>query len=79
MFPVTLDGMIAVYLVGILCALFFAWMAAEIFRKGREHRRRKHFVICGICDHVFEDPSTHDLAECPRCGAMNERERIIEI
>jgi rubrerythrin len=54
-------------------------MAAEIFRKGREHRRRKHFVICGICDHVFEDPSTHDLAECPRCGAMNERERIIEI
>lgn len=79
MFPVTLDGMIAVYLVGILCALFFAWMAAEIFRKGRENRRRKHFVICGICDHVFEDPSTHDLAECPRCGAMNERERVIEI
>jgi uncharacterized paraquat-inducible protein A len=79
MFPVTLDGMIAVYLVGILCALFFAWLAAEVFRKGRENRRRKHFVICGICDHVFEDPSSHDLAECPRCGAMNERERIIEI
>lgn len=79
MFRVTLDGMIAVYLVGILCALFIAWLAAEIFRKGRENQRRKHFVICGICDHVFEDDSELDLAECPRCGAMNERERVIEI
>ena len=79
MFHVTLDGMIAVYLVGILCALFFAWVAAEIFRKGWENQRRKYFVICGICDHVFEDLSDLDLAECPRCGAMNERERIIEI
>tara|TARA_R110000850_G_scaffold9033_30_gene33407 strand:+ start:3003 stop:3242 length:240 start_codon:yes stop_codon:yes gene_type:complete len=79
MFRVTLDGMIAVYLVVIMCALFFAWVAAEIFRKGRENRRRKHFVICGICDHVFEDLSDHDIAECPRCGAMNERERVIEI
>lgn len=79
MFRVTLDGMIAVYLVVILCAVFFAWVAAEIFRKGRENRRRKHFVICGICDHVFEDSSESELAECPRCGAMNERERVIEI
>jgi len=79
MFRVTLDGMIAVYLVVILCAVFFAWVAAEIFRKGRENRRRKHFVICGICDHVFEDSSERELAECPRCGALNERERVIEI
>ncbi|MBP83589.1 MAG: hypothetical protein CMO61_07045 [Verrucomicrobiales bacterium] len=79
MFRVTLDGMIAVYLVVIMCALFFAWVAAEIFRKGRENRRRKHFVICGICEHVFEDLSDDDLAECPHCGAMNERERVIEI
>tara|TARA_R110002096_G_scaffold23303_14_gene74278 strand:+ start:5118 stop:5357 length:240 start_codon:yes stop_codon:yes gene_type:complete len=79
MFRVTLDGMIAVYLVVIMGALVFAWVAAEIFRKGRENRRRKHFVICGICDHVFEDLSEQDLAECPRCGAMNEREKVIEI
>ena len=79
MFRVTLDGMIAVFLAIILCSVFFAWVAAEIFQKGRENRRRKHFVICGICDHVFEDQSDHDLAECPRCGAMNEREKVIEI
>ncbi len=79
MFRVTLDSIIAVYLVVILCGVFFSWVAAEIFRRGRENRRRRNFVICGICDHVFEDPSEDDLAECPRCGAMNERERVIEI
>ena len=79
MFRVTLDGMIAVFLAVILCSVFFAWIVAEIFQKGRENRRKKHFVICGICDQVFEDPSENELAECPRCGAMNERGRVMEI
>ena len=79
MFRVTLDNMIAIYLLVILCVVFFAWFTAEIFRRGRENRRRKHFVVCSICDHVFEDPSERELAECPRCGAMNERERIVEL
>ena len=43
MFRVTLDGMIAVFLAIILCSFFFAWVAAEIFQKGRENRRKKVF------------------------------------
>jgi rubrerythrin len=79
MIRVTLDGMIAAFLAIILCSVFFSWIAAEVFRRGRESRRRKHFVICGICDHVYEDPSEEELSECPQCGAMNEREKIVEI
>ena len=79
MFRVSLYNMITIYLVVILCVLFFSWVTALIFRRGRENRRRKHFVVCNICDHVFEDFSEQELAECPQCGAMNERERIIEI
>ncbi len=79
MFRVSLESIIAIYLAVILCGVFFVWVAAEIFRRGREHRRRKYFVICSICDHVFEDPSENDLAECPRCGTMNERGKVLEI
>lgn len=79
MFRVTLDGIIIVYVVIILCSVFFSWLAAEVFRVGKENQRRKHFVICSICDLVYEDLSQADLSECPRCGAMNERERIVEI
>ena len=71
--------MIAIYLVVILCVVFFVWLAAEVFRRGRENRRRKNFVVCNICDHVFEDFSNQELAECPRCGAMNEREKFVEL
>ena len=79
MFRVTLDGVIAVYLVIILCSVFFSWFAAEVFRRGKESRRRKNFVICGICEQVYEDPSEEEISECPRCGARNEREKIVEI
>ena len=79
MFQVTLDGVIAVYLVIILCSVFFSWFAAEIFRRGKANRRRKNFVICGICSHIYEDFSEDELSECPRCQAKNERERIVEI
>lgn len=79
MFRVTLDGVIAVYLVIILCSVFFSWLAATVFQAGRANQRKKNFVICGICDHVYEDLTAKELSECPRCGAKNERGKIHEI
>ncbi|MDF1755589.1 MAG: hypothetical protein P1U89_22560 [Verrucomicrobiales bacterium] len=79
MFRVTLDGVIAVYLVIILCSVFFSWLAATVFQAGRAKQRKKNFVICGICDHVYEDLSGEEISECPRCGALNERDTIHEI
>lgn len=79
MFRVTLDSLIVVYLVILLGSLFLVWVAAEIFQRGREKRRRKNFVICNICEHVFEDDTGKDLVGCPACGALNERENVREI
>lgn len=79
MFRVSLDGIIVVYVIIILCSVFFSWFAAEIFRRGKENQRRKHFVICSICENVYEDRSEEELTECPVCGAANEREKIVEI
>ncbi len=79
MFQVTLDGIFAVYLVIILCSVFFSWLAAAVFQAGRASLRKKNFVICGICDHVYEDLSGNEITECPRCGARNERAKILEI
>ena len=79
MFRVSLDGIIVVYVVIILSSVFFSWFAAEIFRRGKENQRRKHFVICSICENLYEDRSHDELSECPVCGAVNEREKIVEI
>ncbi|NNE91436.1 MAG: hypothetical protein HKN23_07295 [Verrucomicrobiales bacterium] len=74
-----MDSLIVWYLVILLGALFLVWVAAEIFQRGRERRRRKNFVICSICEHVFEDESGQEIVTCPSCQALNERESVREI
>jgi hypothetical protein len=79
MFRVSLDSLIIVYLALLIGFLSLVWIAAEIARLGRERRRRRDFIICGICDHIYEDRSENQLVNCPRCGALNERGRVQEI
>ena len=79
MFRMTLDSLIVVYLVILLGGLFLVWVAAELFQRGRDKRRRKNFVVCGICELPFEDTSGEDLVSCPGCGALNERGSVREI
>ena len=79
MFRVSLDSLIIVYLALLIGFLSLVWIAAEFTRMKRESRRRRDFIICGICDHIFEDRSENDLVRCPRCGALNERGRVQEI
>ena len=79
MFRVDLDSLIVAYLLILLGGLALVWIAAEIFQRGRDKRRRKNFVICSICEHTFEDTSGKELVSCPGCGALNERDAIHEI
>ena len=79
MFRVSLDSLIIVYLALLIGFLSLVWIAAEVRRLRRERRLRRDFIICGICDHVYEDRSENQLVNCPRCGALNERGRVQEI
>jgi len=79
MIRVSLDSLIVVYLAILLGVLFCIWVASELFQTRRERRRRRDFVICGICDHIFEDRSEKHLLNCPRCGALTERGKVREI
>ncbi len=79
MIHLTLTHLILVYLVLILGVLFCVWVSGEILRSRRERQMRKNYVICGICDHIYEDRTGKTLLTCPRCGALNERGKVREI
>ena len=79
MIHVGLNEMILIYLLVMVGGLALIWMGSEISRLRRERRRRRNYVICDICDHVFEDSSEKNLLSCPRCGRLNERGRVREI
>ena len=40
-----------------------------------EKRALAHRVICRLCQHAFEDGGHGRTADCPVCGATNERGR----
>ena len=79
MIRISLDNIIVIYLAILLGSLFVTWVVSEVFQSRRERQRRRDFVICGICDHVFEDRSEKQLLNCPRCGALTERSKVREI
>ncbi|MCB1236163.1 MAG: hypothetical protein KDM91_13925 [Verrucomicrobiae bacterium] len=79
MIRVSLDSLIVVYLTLLLGILFLVWVGVELVSSRRQRRRRRDFVICGICDHIYEDRTERKLLNCPRCGALNERSAVREI
>lgn len=79
MIRVDLTEMILIYLLVMVGVLALVWVGTEFSRSRRERRRRRNYVICDICDHIFEDSSEKNLLTCPRCGRLNERGPVREI
>ena len=79
MIRVPLEILMVIYLTILLGALACIWISGVWISARRERRRRRDFVICKICDHIYEDRTTKELVQCPRCKALNERERVSEI
>jgi len=79
MIRVSLDMLIVIYLTILLGVLFFVWVTGSFISARREQRRRRSFIICNICDHIYEDHTDKEIVQCPACHAKNERERVQEI
>lgn len=76
MIRVSLSLLVFIYLFGFLAPVFIAWLCFEMGRRRRERLAFRHRLRCAICAFEFEDQSTDPLPRCPRCGSLNERDRI---
>ena len=58
------------------CALVLFFAVVSRFLHARvEKRALANRVICRLCLHAFEDTSHMNTADCPVCGAANEKGR----
>jgi uncharacterized paraquat-inducible protein A len=64
------------YLLVFLAAIFAVWIAYEMVRRVRENRSRHGWLRCAVCSMEFEDRTSAALPRCPRCGSLNEREKL---
>ena len=79
MIRVSLALLIFIYLAVFLGVIFALWIWHEWRRTVRERRSVAHRMRCTICSFEFEDATGEDLARCPRCGSLNEREPFDEL
>jgi rRNA maturation endonuclease Nob1 len=45
-------------------------------RRVRENRSRQYRIRCAVCGMEFEDRTPAILPRCPRCGSLNERDKL---
>jgi rRNA maturation endonuclease Nob1 len=76
MIRVDLAGLVIIYVMVFLAAILTVWIAYEMVRRVRESRSRRYRLRCAVCGMEFEDRTPAILPRCPRCGSLNERERL---
>jgi predicted Zn-ribbon and HTH transcriptional regulator len=76
MIRVDLAELVFLYLLVFLAAILAVWIAYEMVRRIRESRSRHGRVRCAVCGMEFEDRTPATLPRCPRCGSLNEREKL---
>jgi hypothetical protein len=79
MIPTTLTNLILFNLCGLLAVLGLLWMWRIVRWRYREHRRRRHSVVCNICGHLFRDASREQAVECPACQHLVQRQEVLEL
>ena len=76
MIRISLNELIFVYVLVFLAAILSAWIAYEMARQFREKRLGRSQVRCAVCAMQFEDRTSAILPRCPRCGSLNERDKL---
>ena len=76
MIRVELAELVTIYLLVFLAAILAVWIAYEMVRRIRENRSRRGWLRCAVCAMEFDDLSPAALPRCPRCGNLNEREKL---
>jgi uncharacterized C2H2 Zn-finger protein len=76
MIRIALPWLVFAYLLVFLAAIFTVWIAYEMVRRFRENRGVRHRLQCAICGMLYEDRTKTPLPHCPRCGSLNERQKL---
>jgi rRNA maturation endonuclease Nob1 len=76
MIRINLAELVCAYLLVFLAAILAIWIAYEMVRRIREIRFRQYRTRCAVCGMEFEDRTPAILPRCPRCGSLNERDKL---
>ena len=71
--------LVVIYLLVMLGVIFSAWICHGVVEKRRAARNLRYRLRCASCSIEFADESATPLPRCPRCGSLNEREKVSRV
>ena len=74
MIPLSLPDWFLVFLGANLSMVFAVTLYYSVrwYRRMPRHRAAPFIFRCSVCGHVYLDRRNVPMAECEKCGAMNE-------
>ena len=74
MMPLPLPDWYLAFLLANLSVVFAATLYYSVrgYRRMPRHRAAPFIFRCSVCGHVYMDRRNVPMAECGKCGAMNE-------
>jgi hypothetical protein len=77
MIPVHFDTAVVVYLLVALAIIIVATLRNFLRRRATyAELKPTHIFSCARCAHPYLDDCDLERSRCPRCGTMNEPQRI---
>lgn len=79
MIPLSLPDWILAFLITNLALVFAVTLYYSVrwYRRMPRHRAAPFIFRCTVCGHVYLDHRNVPMAECGKCGTMNESTRSI--
>ena len=79
MIQTSLTNLILYNLCGLLLLLGLMWICRILRERHREHRLRRHKVVCGLCGHLFSETSREQAVQCPACQKLVPRQEVLDL
>ena len=79
MIPLSLPDWILAFMITNLALVFAVTLYYSVrwYRRMPRHRAAPFIFRCTVCGHVYLDHRNVPMAECGKCGTMNESTRSI--
>jgi len=72
----SLPTLVVLYMLVFLALVFTVWIFYEMIRSLTERRFLNGKCRCAICGLIYPGSNGAQPARCPRCGTLNENQKI---
>lgn len=64
---------VAAYLIIVMAAVFFLWLAGSRQKEKELFLDQKFIWFCSVCTYTYINTKEESISVCPRCSSFNKK------